>query len=119
MAFHIFILQKSAARAFISRIHRRLQNSKSTRAKDNNVGARSAPTKHFGVNYIHKCSIVHSYLMQLLERIKITVMDSETLRYNLHLLSLLVLYLHSLTGEQKKKDFSFFSVAMDRHARKR
>ena len=31
--------------------HRRLQNSKSTRAKDNNVGAQSAPAKNGGVNY--------------------------------------------------------------------
>ena len=40
--------------------------------------------------------------MQLLEHIKLTVVDSEALRYNSHLLSLLVLYLYSSTEEQKK-----------------
>ena len=48
---------KTFSRAQLSPLclsHRRLQNSKSTRAKDNNVGARSTPTKNGGVNYIHK-----------------------------------------------------------------
>ena len=53
--------------------------------------------------------------MQLLECVKITLMDSEALRYNLHLLSLLVLYLYSLTEKPKKRMFFSLLLWTDTH----